>query len=87
MEAAEDLADAAEGMQSAIEAALADAAGAAGEAGAAAFALPVLGAALGYGASLLPVVGGGSLGDFYGDALYNLCPTCFQIRASAGRRR
>jgi RHS repeat-associated protein len=35
------------------------------------------GAAIGYGVSHLPVYGGGNIADFYGNVLYNLCPSCF----------
>jgi uncharacterized protein RhaS with RHS repeats len=37
-----------------------------------------VGAGIGYGASQLPVVGGGTVADFYGDVLYNAFPSCFR---------
>jgi len=36
-----------------------------------------VGGAIGYGASQLPVYGGGTVADFWGGALYDACPTCW----------
>ena len=37
-----------------------------------------VGGAIGYGASQLPVAGGGTVADFWGDVFYNTCPSCFR---------
>jgi hypothetical protein len=37
-----------------------------------------VGAGIGYGASQLPVIGGGTVADFWGDVFYNACPGCFR---------
>jgi RHS repeat-associated protein len=38
----------------------------------------VVGGAVGYGASRLPVYGGGNVADFYGNLIYDFCPSCFK---------